>query len=86
MIKKRILTHGAPLSEVPLKDQQKSKLARSESKDPAEALRTGWRLHVDFGLDHAELYLLMYANPRPGRESHAAERAQSLLREQPDHE
>ena len=37
--------------------------------DPVEALRAGWDLHVEFGLSNPELYLLMYADPRPGSDS-----------------
>lgn len=40
--------------------------------DPAEALRQGWRTHVDFGLSHPELYLLMYANLSENRPHPAA--------------
>ncbi len=47
--------------------------------DPVEALRTGWDAHVEFGLAHPELYLLMYANPRPGIESLAAQQASGML-------
>ena len=41
----------------------------STARDPAEALRQGWRLHVDFGLEQPVLYLLMYAG-RPGEQPH----------------
>jgi AcrR family transcriptional regulator len=51
-----------------------------ESKgDPVEALRAGWDLHVEFGLANPELYLLMYADPRPGSDSLAAQKAFNLL-------
>ncbi len=49
--------------------------------DPVESLRAGWRLHVQFGLTNPELYLLMYADPRPGMESLAARRSHRLLRD-----
>ena len=50
-------------------------------EDPVEALRAGWRLHIQFGLTHPELYLLMYADPHPGTESWAAERSHRMLRD-----
>ncbi len=53
----------------------------ASAKDPVEALRAGWRLHVRFGLTHPELYLLMYADPRSGKQSLAAQRAHRMLLE-----
>ena len=47
--------------------------------DPVEALRAGWDLHVEFGLANPELYLLMYADPRPETGSPAAQKAFDLL-------
>jgi AcrR family transcriptional regulator len=47
--------------------------------DPVEGLRAGWDLHVEFGLGNPELYLLMYADPRPGADSPAAQKAFALL-------
>ena len=61
------------------------------TEDPVASLRAGWELHVQFGLTHPELYLLMYADlhpgpqphphlsPQPGTESRAAERSHRLL-------
>jgi AcrR family transcriptional regulator len=49
--------------------------------DPVETLRTGWATHVEFGLANPELYLLMYANPRPGAESPAARHSFEMLGE-----
>lgn len=49
--------------------------------DPVEALRYGWDLHVEFGLANPELYLLMYANPRPEAESPTARQAFEMLGE-----
>ena len=46
-----------------------------------EALRAGWRLHIQFGLANPELYLLMYADPHPETESRAAERAHRMLQD-----
>ena len=41
-------------------------------RDPVESLRAGWKLHVEFGLTHPELYLLMYADPHPEIKTGAA--------------
>ena len=49
------------------------KLAGVPIVDPVEALRSGWDLHIDFGVNNPALYLLMYAHPRPERNSPAAE-------------
>ncbi len=35
------------------------------AEDPIQFLRDGWARHVEFGLAHPELYLLMYADPHP---------------------
>ncbi len=51
-----------------------------DTEDPVESLRAGWKLHVQFGLTHPELYQLMYADPHPGRENLAAQRSHRLLR------
>lgn len=47
--------------------------------DPVKALRAGWELHIQFGLEHPELYLLMYADSKPGVKSPAAEQALGML-------
>ena len=49
-----------------------------DAVDPVEALRTGWDRHIQFGLDHPSLYLLMYAEPQVGA-SPAAELSSSML-------
>ena len=53
--------------------------------DPVEALRAGWNIHIEFGLLNPELYLLMYADPRPGAESLAAQQAFAMLGEHMQH-
>jgi AcrR family transcriptional regulator len=55
------------------------KQSPESSGDPVEALRVGWDIHVEFGLGNPELYLLMYADPRPGHDSPAAQQAFGLL-------
>ena len=56
------------------------KQQRRTQRDPVEALRRGWDDHVEFGLQHPMLYLLMYAEPRDGAPSGAAALAFSMLR------
>ncbi|WP_433112673.1 TetR/AcrR family transcriptional regulator [Micromonospora sp. CA-246542] len=51
----------------------------SSSGDPVDDMRRGWDMHVDFGLKHPALYLLMYGTDRPGRRPPAAREAQELL-------
>lgn len=55
------------------------KQAQDAEQDPVEALRSGWDRHVQFGLSHPSLYLLMYAQPRVGA-SPAAELSFAMLR------
>ena len=57
------------------------KTAHKPSRDPVEDLRTGWDLHVEFGLAHPALYSLMYGDPHPGLRSPAAEIAKKILEE-----
>ena len=52
----------------------------SPSGNPVEALRAGWDLHIDFGLTNPAIYLLMYAEPSPGKKSPAAEASFQMLR------
>ncbi len=56
------------------------KSGRSAKRDPVEALRSGWDLHIEFGLSQPALYLLMYAEPRPGKITPAAELSFTILR------
>jgi AcrR family transcriptional regulator len=41
------------------------KARRAPGPDPVEDLRAGWDLHVEFGLTHPALYVLMYGSPDP---------------------
>ncbi len=59
----------------------KKKRVRKSGGDPVEDLRTGWDLHVEFGLSYPAIYLLMYADPRPGVKSPAAEASYRILKE-----
>ncbi len=59
----------------------KEKMSRKPGQDPVEDLRAGWDLHVEFGLSHPAIYLLMYAEPRPGVKSPAAETSFRILKE-----
>ena len=54
---------------------------RKSGGDPVTDLRAGWDLHIEFGLSYPALYLLMYADPRPGVKAPAAETSYRLLRE-----
>jgi len=42
------------------------KQGRTPAADPLEELRTGWDLHVNFGLAHPAIYTLMVTDTRPG--------------------
>ena len=57
------------------------KASRQPRPDPVEELRVGWDLHIAFGLSHPAIYLLMYAEPRPGVKSPAADMSYRFLRE-----
>ncbi len=59
----------------------KEKTIRKPGRDPVEDLRIGWDLHVEFALSHPAIYLLMYAEPRPGVKSPAAEMSYRILKE-----
>ncbi|WP_433437166.1 TetR/AcrR family transcriptional regulator [Nonomuraea sp. CA-141351] len=49
------------------------------SGDPVDDMRRGWDMHVDFGLRHPSVYLLMFGPDRPGRRPPAADEAHDLL-------
>jgi len=49
--------------------------------DPVESLRSGWDVHVGFGLANPPMFTAMYGDPCPGRASPAAARALAMLRE-----
>ncbi len=59
----------------------KEKKTRKLGDDPVEDLRTGWVMHVDFGLSNPALYKLMYCDPHPGVKSPAAANSYRILRE-----
>jgi len=59
----------------------KEKTIRKLGQDAIEDLRTGWDLHVEFGLSHPAIYLLMYADPRSGVKSPAADTSYRILKE-----
>lgn len=48
-----------------------SKSSRPRRTDPVDDLRDGWDLHIEFGVQHPALYLLMYGNPDHTRPSAA---------------
>jgi AcrR family transcriptional regulator len=55
------------------------KHAVAPTADPVEDMRRGWDAHVDFGLRHPAVYLLMFGTDRPGRRPPAADEAHDLL-------
>ncbi|WP_306204349.1 TetR/AcrR family transcriptional regulator [Actinoplanes sp. RD1] len=55
------------------------KSALTETGDPIADIRRGWDMHVDFGLRHPALYVLMFGTDRPGRRPPAGAEAQGLL-------
>lgn len=56
-----------------------SKAGRKLTDDPVEDLRTGWDLHVGFGLANPAVFSLMYGEPRGGSSSPAAAAAAEVL-------
>ena len=48
--------------------------------DPIADLRSGWDLHIEFGLANPALFLLMYADTQPGKRPAAAEAGIAILR------
>ncbi len=51
------------------------------SVDPVQNLRSGWDLHVGFGLANPAIFAAMYGVPRPQGASPAAARALAMLQE-----
>ena len=49
------------------------------AEDPVEALRAAWDVHVQFGLDEPDLYLLMYGDPTRITRCDAAAEAWGML-------
>lgn len=54
------------------RDYLRDKPEASATDDPVDVLRAGWDSHVAFGLQHPELYRLMYAPSTVGQLSEAA--------------
>jgi AcrR family transcriptional regulator len=79
----RLFTDMAGLLEavasVGFNDYLGRKHAMELTDDPVEDLRTGWDLHIEFGLENPAHYLLMYGQRSPGRRSAAVERASERL-------
>jgi len=59
----------------------KEKKVRKPSRDPIDDLRTGWDLHIEFGLANPVIYSLMVGEPRAGQRSPAAEASFRILDE-----
>lgn len=79
----RLFTDMRGLLDAVASDGFETYLARKHgqalTEDPVEDLRTGWDLHVQFGLEHPAHYLLMYGQPTPGHLTAAAERGAQRL-------
>jgi len=58
----------------------KQKSSDDPGQDPIDALRSGWDLHVGFGLANPAIFSIMYGDPRPGKVSPAETRAVDVLR------
>ena len=56
------------------------KNTKEAERDPVEALCSGWDRHIQFGLSHPSLYVMMYAQPHMGR-SPAADLSFAMLDE-----
>lgn len=80
----RLFTDMNGLLEAVAADGFARYLARKHSQrlsdDPVNDLRRGWDIHVGFGLEHPEQYLLMYGQPVPGARRRTAEQAMERLR------
>lgn len=57
----------------------KHKRSDDPGRDPIDALRAGWDLHVGFGLANPAIFSIMYGDPRPGKTSPAAVKAVDVL-------
>jgi len=68
------------VAEYGFTDYFRDKARRSPNPDPVEDLRTGWDLHVDFGLASPEIYKLIYADPHGGQRTPAAAASYKILR------
>ncbi|MFB9991138.1 TetR/AcrR family transcriptional regulator [Deinococcus oregonensis] len=55
------------------------KTVRTPLSDPVEELREGWRMHIEFGLTHPNLYTAMYSSLQLRQESPAALEAAGML-------
>jgi len=59
----------------------KQKSPDEPGRDPIEALRAGWDLHVGFGLANPAIFSIMYGDPQAGKTSPAAAKAIEVLRQ-----
>jgi AcrR family transcriptional regulator len=56
-----------------------AKTSQEHGDDPVEELRSGWDLHVEFGLAHPGIYKMTYGDPRPGAPSAVSGEAHDFL-------
>jgi AcrR family transcriptional regulator len=57
----------------------REKAVRAQTDDPVEDLRSGWDLHVGFGLANPDAYALLFGDPLVIGDSSATREAYSLL-------
>lgn len=50
--------------------------------DPIESLRQGWDMHIEWGLQHPQVYSIAYGEPRDGTSSPAANAIDAIIRTQ----
>ncbi|GGG16571.1 TetR family transcriptional regulator [Rhodococcoides trifolii] len=48
--------------------------------DPIETIRSGWDMHIEWGVANPHVYSIAYAGPHPGRSSPAADAIDAILR------
>lgn len=69
------------VAEYGFHDYMERKRHRSTDADPIENLRSGWILHIGFGLENPELFRLMHTRMRADDRRAAAETGASMLQE-----
>jgi AcrR family transcriptional regulator len=60
-------------------DYLSHKTTRTKFEDPLDDLRAGWDLHIDFGLGHPSIYVLMYGDPATTAASAVAAASDQVL-------
>jgi AcrR family transcriptional regulator len=60
---------------------KKKRMLVGSTEDPVDELRQLWELHVQFGMDEPDCYVLCYGQARPGQLASAASETVDLLRQ-----